>query len=180
MQILYILAATETEAASSGLFEALGIDLRLLLLQGIAFLILVWFLGKFVYPPLMKAIDERQAAIEQGTKAAEEAQEKAASTEADVNKMFKEARAQADEIVQTAHKEAVGMIEAAESKAKKRADHIVSEAKAQLEQDVAAARAALKADTAELVALATERIVKEKVDAKRDASLIERALKEAR
>lgn len=179
MQTLYILAATET-TASGGLLGTLGIDWRLLLLQGLAFLILVWFLGKFVYPVLNKAIDDRQAAIEQGAKAAEEAKEKAAATEADVNNMFKEARVQADEIVRTAHKEATAMIESAETKAKKRAEHIVSEAKTQLEQDVAAARAALRADTAELVALATERIVKEKVDMKRDSSLIERALKEAR
>lgn len=181
MQMMQFLAAVEeTEAANAGLFQALGIDWKLLLLQGVAFLILVWFLSKFVYPYLIRAIDERQEKIEQGTKAAEAAQEKAEKAEADVNKMFKEARAQADSIVATAHKEATAMVEDAENKAKKRADHIVSEAKAQLDQDVAAARLALKSETAELVALATEQIVKEKVDVKRDAQLIESALKEAR
>ncbi|PLS81422.1 ATP synthase F0 subunit B [Candidatus Saccharibacteria bacterium] len=167
-------------AAKPGFFEALGIDWKLLLLQGIAFLVLVFFLKKFVYPSMVKAIDDRQAAIEQGTKAAEVAKEKAAAAESDVNKMFKEARAQADEIVATAHKEALAMVEDAESKARKRADRIVSDAKAQLEQDVTAARAALRSETRELVALATEKIIKEKIDQKRDASLIESALGEAR
>lgn len=181
MQNLYYLAATEqAHAESGGLFTALGIDWKLLLLQGVAFLILVWFLGKFVYPVLIKAIDERQAAIEQGTKAAEIAQQKAEKAEADVNKMFKQAQAEAESIVSTAHKEAATMIEDAETKAKKRADHIVSEAKAQLDQDVVVARKALRQETTELVALATEKIIREKIDAKRDAKLIETAIKEAR
>lgn len=180
MQTMHMMTVAAAEATNGGFFEALGIDLRLLLLQGVAFLILVWFLNKYVYPILVKAIDDRQAKIEEGTKAAEEAKQKAEATEADVNKLFKEARAQADDIVATAHKEAAAMLDSAESKAKKRAEHIVSEAKAQLDQDVSAARDMLRKDTAELVALATEKIVKEKVDAKRDATLIERAIKEAR
>ena len=56
--------ASEAAAADKDLFSALGIDWRLLILQIIAFLILVVLLGKFVYPWLMKSVDERQAGIE--------------------------------------------------------------------------------------------------------------------
>lgn len=181
MQTMLLFAVeSHSEVAQPGFLEALGIDWKLLLLQGIAFLLLVWFLNKFVFPPLVKAIDDRQATIEQGTMAAEAAKVKAAAAEADVSKMFKEARAQADQIIATAHSEATAMIEDAESKARKRADRIVGDAKAQLDQDVLAARDMLRTETRDLVALATEKIIGEKVDQKRDASLIERALKEAR
>ena len=51
----------ESSSASGNVFIALGIDWRLLILQIIAFLILVWLLAKFVYPWLLKQVDERQA-----------------------------------------------------------------------------------------------------------------------
>lgn len=173
-------AATEGPAQSQNLFEALGIDAQLLIVQVVSFLILLAILRKFVYPTLIKAIDERQAKIEEGSKAAAAAEARAAKSEAEISKMLKEARVQADTIVATAHKEAAVMVEDADSKAKKRAEHIVSEARAQLDQDVREARSALKKETVELVALATETIIKQKIDTKRDAALIENALKEAR
>ena len=71
IQALYTIAATEAEP---GLLGALGIDWKLLVIQGLAFLVLVWFLKKYVYPPLVKAIDDRQAVIEQSAKAAAEAE----------------------------------------------------------------------------------------------------------
>lgn len=63
--MLTVLATTEA-AASPGLFQALGIDWKLFVEQGIAFLILVLILSKFVYPALVKSIDDRRAAIEAG------------------------------------------------------------------------------------------------------------------
>ena len=64
----------ETAETDGGLFGALGIDWRLLILQIVAFLIMVWVLGKFVYPWLMKSVDERQANIEAAAKAAKKAE----------------------------------------------------------------------------------------------------------
>ena len=70
------------------------------------------------------------------------------------------------------------MITEAEDKAKARAEHVVKDARAQLDVDVRKAREALKKQTVELVALATEKIVKEKLDERKDASLIKDALQE--
>ncbi|MGB4759008.1 MAG: F0F1 ATP synthase subunit B [Candidatus Saccharimonadales bacterium] len=175
---LLTFAATET-GEQTGLFEALGIDWRLLVLQIIAFGILVWLLGKFIYPILIKAIDKRDAAIAESLSAAKEAEEKAEASEHEVEKLLKEARSEAATIVDTAHKEANAQVKEAEEKAKKRAEQIVSDAREQLQQDVTKARAALRNETTELVALATEKIIREKVDAKSDKALIERAIKDA-
>lgn len=170
-------AATE-EAASGGIFETLGIHWELLVFQIIAFLILVWVLGKFVYPWLMKSVDERQAKIEESVKAAEEAEKKAESAQDDIAKLLKEARAEAKEIVTTAKDEAAAMVADAEGKAKTRADKIVKDAHDQLEKDVIAARKALHNDTIELVAMATEKIVGKTVSDSVDKKIIAEAVKE--
>lgn len=163
-------------AASPNLFQALGIDGKLLIEQAIAFLILVAILQKFVYPALIKSIDDRRNAIEAGLEEAKKAQELLTQTEANVEKLLKEARKDADELMQRANAEATGIVGDAEAKAKLRAEQIVKDAHTQLEADISKARQALKRDTAELVALATERIIHEKVDARKDSELIDRAL----
>ena len=173
------LATTETAAESSpGLFQALGIDWKLFVVQGIAFLILVYVLGKLVYPVLIKAVDDRRAAIEAGLKEAKEGQEALEKAEAKVTDLLAQARTEADEILARTHQEAASMVADAESKAKTRAEQIVADARAQLDVDVAKAREALKKDTVELVALATERVINEKLDDRKDADLVKKALAE--
>lgn len=164
--------------SNPGLLQALGIDGKLLLEQSLAFLILVAILAKFVYPALIKAIDNRRDQIEAGMKEAKEAGEALEKAEAKVADMLADARKEADDIIARSHKESAAQVAEAEDKAKARAEQIVKEARAQLDTDVAKARQALKKDTIELVALATEKIVKEKLDAKKDAGLITEALQE--
>lgn len=174
-----IIASTETAheaAASPGLLQALGIDGKLLIEQGLAFLILVAVLGKFVYPALIKAVDARRDQIEAGMKEAKEAAEALSKAEAKVSEMLADARKEADNVIARSHKEAGAMVAEAEEKAKTRADQIIKDAREQLNTDIAKARQALKKDTIELVALATEKIVKEKLDEKKDSRLIADAL----
>ncbi|HSH55332.1 MAG TPA: F0F1 ATP synthase subunit B [Candidatus Limnocylindrales bacterium] len=178
MNTLLLTFAAETEAkASPGLFGALGIDWRMLVLQVLAFAILVWLLSKYVYPPLVKAIDDREKSIERSVAAAHEAEARAAKSQKEISQLLKSARTEADEILARSHAEAAATVAASEEKAKTRAEQIVKDAHLQLESDIAKARAALKHDTAKLVAVATEQIIHEKVDDRKDAQLIERALK---
>lgn len=173
-----------TQFAASGgggnLFGALGIDWKMLILQTISFVGLVWLLAKFVYPIFMKTIDDRQEAIEESAKAAARAESHAKKAEGEIKDLLQEARKQADDIVATAHKEAVAAAADSEEKAKKQAVHIASEARAQIQQDIRDAKKALRQETTELVVLATEKIVRQKVDAKADKALIEAAIKEAK
>jgi F-type H+-transporting ATPase subunit b len=174
MQDMLIVASTSE--SSPGLLQALGIDGKLLIEQSIAFLILVAILGKFVYPALIKVIDSRREQIEAGMQEAKQAEEALATAEAKVSDLIAEARKEADEVIARSQQEASAMVADAEEKAKARSEQIVADARIQLEVDVRKAREALKSDTIELVALATERIVGEKLDAKKDASLIREAL----
>lgn len=166
--------------ASGDLFTALGIDWQMLVFQLVSFVILVWLVGKFVYPPLMKTVDKRQADIEAGSKAAAEAEKKADDAKAEVAKLLKEARAEAADIVSTAKDEATAALEKADAKSKARAERIVADAQDQIEKDVAAARKALHNETLELVTLATEKVVGKAVTPKLDEAVVAAAVKEAK
>lgn len=179
MEILTQFAATEAHAEKQDIFGALGIDWQILIFQIVAFLLLVWLLGKFVYPWLMKSVDERQEAIEESVKAAKEAEEKAESAQDEIAKLLKEARKEAKDIVTTAKDEATAMVDASDQKAKARAEKIVADAHEQIEKDVIAARKALHNDTIELVAQATEKVIGKTVTDKVDDEVIAHAVKEA-
>lgn len=176
MNFLKTFAETAAAAESESIFSALGIDWRLLILQLVAFIILVWLLGKFVYPWLMKSVDQRQADIESAAAAAKEAQSAASETQEETAKLMADARKQAAEIVSTAKLEASQMAATSEEKARSTAEKIVADAHAQLSKDVEAAKRELHDETIELVALATSKVVGKAHDSKADEALIKDAL----
>jgi len=175
-----ILTQFASEAPQGDIFTALGIDWKMLAFQLVGFVVLVWLVGKFVFPPLFKAVDSRREEIEAGSKAAEEAKKQATAAHDDVEKMLKQARAEASDIVATAKEEATAAIEKAEAKSKARAEHIVSEAREQIDKDVVAARRALHNETLDLVAQATEKVLGKTVNAKVDEAVVSAAVKEAK
>ncbi|MGF7228478.1 MAG: F0F1 ATP synthase subunit B [Candidatus Saccharibacteria bacterium] len=169
-----------TIVGSANLFQSLGLNWQLFIEQGLAFAILVWILGKFVYPALIKSIDARRDQIEAGLKEAQASQVALAEAEVKVTEVLEQARTDADALLARSHQEAGAMIASAEEKARERADRLIADARVQLENDVRKAREALKHDTIMLVAAATERVIGEKIDEKKDASLIKKALEQER
>lgn len=165
-----------TIIATTNLFQSLGLNLQLFIEQGLAFIILLWVLGKFVYPVLINSIDARRDQIEAGLEEAKESQAALERAQAKVTELLAEARKDADDLLARSHQEAGAMVAEAEEKAKLRAEQIVSDAREQLQTDISKARQALKEETIHLVAAATEQIVQEKIDAKKDASLVKNAL----
>ena len=164
------------KAADGSLFQALGIDWRMLVFQIIGFVILVLLLAKFVFPVFNKVIDAREKSFKASAEAAEQAKKDAEAAEKRIAKELAEAKKQAADTIDIAHKESAAMLAAAEEKAKKRADHIVESAHASLEQDVRAARETLKDEMKSLVADATETVIKQKLDTAGDKKLITEAL----
>ncbi|HSX28867.1 MAG TPA: F0F1 ATP synthase subunit B [Candidatus Saccharimonadales bacterium] len=176
MSVVTPIVSVAAAGESGGILGALGIDWKLLVVQAASFLILVWLLGKFVYPPLIKAIETRRKTIEEGLSHAKKADEALGKAEAHAAEFLAKARAEADDIVSRSHQEAKNMIAEAEASAGKRAERIVADAQTQLQSDVQKARQALRDETIKLVAQATEEIIGEKLDAKKDESLILKAL----
>ena len=175
---LHYFAAEAT--ANQDVFTALGIDWKMLIFQIIGFLILVWLLGKFVFPVLLRQVDERQSKIEEGTKAAEQAEKKATEAQAKVEATLKTARTEAADIVSTAKSEATQMIEKAEAQAKTRSERIVAEAHEDIAKDVIAARRTLEKDTISLVKRAAGLAVSGIADDKLDTALIKKSVEGAK
>jgi F-type H+-transporting ATPase subunit b len=172
--------AAETEVTEGNIFTSLGIDWQMLILQIVAFLILVVILGKFVYPWLIKSVDERQDKINAANKAAAEAQAAAADAEHRVEKLLKKARDQATEIVDTAKLESAAIVASSEKKARTSAEQIVASAHEQIDKDVANVKKELYNDTLELVGLATGKVIGAKHSRDIDQDLIIKAVKESK
>lgn len=182
MEILKQLASTAstTEPAEGGILGVLGINATMLIIQIVAFLVTLFLLGKFVFPWLIKSIDERQEKIESITKAATEAKSSTLETEKRIAKLLSKAQAEANDILTSAKTESANILSVAEEKSRKRAEQIVADAKAEIDKDILAAKKALHNETIELVALATEKIVGKTVSEKIDNSLIADAIKDVK
>lgn len=168
---------TNFAAESSGI-GALGIDGKAFLIQLITFLLAFLILKRYAFKPIVKVLNERRETIESGVKLGEQMQKEQAEFEAKVEQLLQEARQQADEIMAGAQDNARQTVREAEDKAREKAAGILKEAEARIDQDTARARKQLEKELVGLVSDATEAIIGEKVDAKKDAQLIERALKE--
>jgi len=169
-----------TETANSGIMGALGIDWKLLVMQLVAFLLLVWALNKWVFPIFFKIVDKRQALIDESNRAAVEASKHAETAQAETEKLLKQARSEAKDIVATAREEAAGVVSDAEEKSKQQAEYIVNDARDQLTKEVEAAKKALHNEMVDLVMTATGKVLGDTVDAKIDTSVVTHALKEAK
>ena len=172
--------AAVAEKPKESILTGLGIDFTLLILQGIAFLLMVFVLAKWVYPVFMRIIDEREAKIEESTKAADEAKAAAEKAEESVEAELKKARKAAAEIVATAKAEATAAIEKAEKNAKTRSERIVADAHESIDKEVLKARQTLKNDTLELVKQAAGIATGHVADSKLDGALLKKSLEEVR
>lgn len=164
--------------SSSGL-GALGFDGKAFLIQLITFVLAFLVLRRYAFKPIIKILHERRETIESGVKLGEQMRQEEAKMEAKVEETLREARKQADEIIATAQDSGRGAMREAEEKARAKAEGILTEAESRISQETARARKKLEGEVVNLVADATETVIREKVDAKKDAQLIERALKEA-
>lgn len=178
MEILRQFATASEPAQEGGLLEMLGIDWKILIFQIVAFLVTVWILAKFVYPFLMKSVDDREAKIEASAKAAAEVQAASQDTEKRIAKLMSKAQVEASGIVASAKAESAATLAATEEKSRKRAEQIAADAQVQIEKEVLAAKKALREETIELVALATEKVVGKVVAKDIDNALIADAIKD--
>ncbi len=168
------------ESSSSGGIGALGVDPKAFIIQMITFVLAFLVLRKFAFKPIIAVMEQRRNTIETGVKLGEQLQKEKADLEKQVAKQLQEARVKADVVMADAETAASETIRDAEDKATEKAALIVKEGKARGEQEVVRARKALETELVSLISDATETIIGEKVDAKKDSELIDRALKGSR
>jgi F-type H+-transporting ATPase subunit b len=168
--------AQASDSGSSGL-GAFNLNVKGFLFQLVTFLLVLLILRKLIVPKLVETIDKRRETLEQSLEHARQTEEALAQAETRAEDILTRARAQADEALAEAKDAGAGIVAQAETAAGERAGLIVKEAEARLGEEREKLRTELRAELADLVADATEKIIHEKLDPKRDMSLIERAIK---
>jgi F-type H+-transporting ATPase subunit b len=143
-----------------------------LVMQMAAFAAFIWFTAKFVWPPLMRAIESRQKQIADGIAAGEEGKRSLANTEKRIADMLAEAKTRSSEIVAQGEKFKSETIDAAKVEAKAEYDRIIAAAHAEVEQEIARAREALRNQVADLAVAGASKILKREVDTKVHADLL--------
>lgn len=143
-----------------------------LLMQAAAFAAFIWFTAKFVWPPLMRAVETRQKQIADGLAAADEGRKSLANAEKRIADLVGEARTKATEIVAQGEKFRSETVEQAKAEAKAEADRIVAAAKAEIAQEIARAKEDLRHQVSTLAIAGAEKILKREVDAKAHADLL--------
>jgi F-type H+-transporting ATPase subunit b len=140
--------------------------------QMVVFLILAWFTMKFVWPPLINALDERAKKIADGLAAAEKGQSELEAAHKRVDQELSQARNEGQQRIAEAEKRALAVAEEIKANAHAEAARIVAQAKADAEQQVVKAREVLRGEVATLAVKGAEQILKREVDQAAHAELL--------
>ena len=135
-----------------------------LLGQMISFAILIWFTAKFIWPPLMAAIEERQAKIAEGLAAADRSKKDLAQAEETVNDVLREARAKAAESIAQAEARANQIVDAAKDEAVAEAGRQKAAALAEIASAAARAKEDLRKQVSALAVAGAEKLIHREID----------------
>ncbi|MEA3638711.1 MAG: F0F1 ATP synthase subunit B [Lamprobacter sp.] len=144
-----------------------------LITQMIAFAVFVAFCMKYVWPPIMKALDERATKIAEGLAAAERGQQEQEIGRQKALEEMKAAKAKAADIVAQAQKRYNEVMDEAKRDAQGEADRIKTAAHAEIEQETNRAREELRERMAALAVAAAEKVLEKEIDASAHKALLE-------
>ncbi|WP_330924983.1 F0F1 ATP synthase subunit B [Candidatus Sororendozoicomonas aggregata] len=141
--------------------------------QTIAFAFFVWFCMKYVWPPLMQVLNDRQKKIADGIAAAKRAEQDLALARDKSTAKLREAREQAQIIIDQANKRATQIVDEAKQQARVEGDRLKAAAEAEIEREASLARQALRNQVAALAVVGAERILGEQVDQAANSKLVD-------
>ena len=144
-----------------------------LLGQMISFAILIWFTVKFIWPPLMAAIEERQQKIAEGLAAADNAQKNLAQAQDKVNEALKDARVKANEIIDQAHARANQIVDAAKNDAIAEGNRQKVLAQSEIEASANRAKEDLRKQVSALAVSGAEKLLRREIDANAHKALLD-------
>jgi F-type H+-transporting ATPase subunit b len=140
--------------------------------QAMAFAVFIWFTVKFVWPPLLRAIETRQKTIADGLAAGERGKQELELASHRSADLVREAKQRAADIIAQAEKRAAEIVEEAKASAKDEGGRILVGAKAEVEQEVFRARETLRQQVADLAVAGAAKILRREVDANAHAELL--------
>ncbi|HEY1460868.1 MAG TPA: F0F1 ATP synthase subunit B [Casimicrobiaceae bacterium] len=143
-----------------------------LLMQAVAFAVFIGFCAKFVWPPLMRAVENRQKQIADGLAAGEEGRQSLTKAESRIAEMMADAKTRASEIIAQGEKLKQETIEQSKTSAKEEGERIIAAAKAEIEQEVMRAKETLRNQVADLAVAGASKILRREVDPRAHAELL--------
>jgi F-type H+-transporting ATPase subunit b len=141
--------------------------------QTITFAIFVWFCMKFIWPPIVHALETRRKQIADGLAAADRGKHELELAAKRATESLHEAKLKASDIIGQAEKRSAQIIDEAKSEAKVEGERMLAAARAEMEQEVFRAREQLRGQVAQLVVAGAEKVLRREVDAKAHADLLE-------
>ncbi len=136
-----------------------------LIAQLVSFAVFVWFVMKFVWPPMVKAMEERKARIADGLAAAERGVHEKELAEQAAREKLHEAKQQSAEILARAEKRAAEIVDEAKEQARVEGERILAAARTEAEQELNKAKEALRQKVGELAVAGAEKILRREIDA---------------
>jgi len=146
--------------------------------QAVVFAILIWFTVKFIWPPLLQAIEDRQKKIADGLAAAERGQKELQQSHGDAATIVNEAREKALKIVDQASRRSNEIIDEARATAIAEGQRLVGDARQEVQLEQSRARDALRKDVARLAVAGASRLLEREIDPRAHADLIEKLANE--
>jgi F-type H+-transporting ATPase subunit b len=149
-----------------------------LLGQMISFAIFVWFCMKYVWPPLINAMQERQKKIAEGLQEADRAAKDLELAQKKATDLLREAKEQAAQLIEQANKRANQLVEESKDQARAEGDRLKTAAQADIEQEVQRAKEALRAQVSALSLLGAEKILQSSVNQEAHGKMLEQLASE--
>lgn len=141
--------------------------------QSIAFAVFVWFCMKYVWPPIMEALEARKKEIADGLAAAARGNQELEGAKLQIAQQLQEAREQAQEIIDLANRRSNQIVDEAKDQARQEAERIKTAAQADIEQEMNRAREILRSQVAGLAVAGAERILGANLDESANSRLVD-------
>jgi F-type H+-transporting ATPase subunit b len=155
------------------------VDINLTLIgQTIAMIIFVWFCMKFIWPPILNALEERQKKIEGGLAAADRGEEKLKQAGAEAQEIVAEARQQATTIIDKANARANEIVADGKAAGQKERERQLANAEVEIQAETSRAREELRGQVAAVALAGAEKILKREIDAKTHEDILGRLAQE--
>lgn len=158
------------------LFNALGLNLKILIAQFFNFAIFLFILWKFAYKPMLKFLDDRKDKIEKGITDAEKAEKRLVELEEEKKKVLEEtlnkAKKEAKDIIETSTKAGEEKRNMIITKAKEEIKDIISNEKEKINLEKAQAIKEVKQEVTDLVILSLEKVLNKRIDPKKNEKII--------
>jgi F-type H+-transporting ATPase subunit b len=142
--------------------------------QSLTFLVFVWFCRRFIWPPMINAMRERQKTIGEGLAAAERAAKDLVLAQGGAAEQLRQAKEEARQIIEQARERTVIMIEEAKNDARAEGERQKEAARAEIDQDVNRAKEKLRAQVAALAVSGAEKILQASIDRAQHTKLLEK------